>query len=686
MAEREESPWIKKVESAYKRLDDEWRKDARAALRIYHASNSPKSLGRIREPFNILYSNTETLAPALFNSSPRPDISLRRAKSDPVAKLGSKALGQYLDYQIDCNDARYESISEAVSQAVLSALVPGLGQVRLREPSNPDEHLSFESVPFDRFIWGWARRWQDVPWIAFGHDLTYQDFKERYPKFAKDISEEDDEVISSSREGENEDSLKRLPGVLVWEIWDKASQTVFEICDHVRESELESRPWPLKFSGSFPCPRPLVFVDRIATLVPVTLYTYYQEQADELNRLTRRLTKVIEAIKVRGIYNSSIGEFTELLADSEDNRLIPSRSGQLAAETGGLDKHLWLMPLDMLVKVARELFAARQEVKGTIYEIIGIADILRGGGDPTETATGAGIKDKWGTLRLKRLQRRVQFFVRDLFRLIAEAAPQAVSLEMWQSATDLELPSRLEVQMARMQLQAIPQDPMAGGQPPDPKLMQLANSPSWEDVLEFLQNQAQRTYSIDVESNSTVDIEATEDKEAIAEFMNAMGQFLAGISPLVESGAMPFEAAKGMLREIMRRFRFSKHIEEYLDQMQPPQQANPEELKAQQKQIQTESEKLKAFEAQIQDALRELEGKQKDFKHMQEMAAQDFQHKSQIAENQAQMRNQKLQMAEKSATMKFEAVVEKLLNALDMQVERKKSELMKAKQPAGAAK
>ena len=65
----------------------------------------------------------------------------------------------------------------------------------------------------------------------------------------------------------------------------------------------------------------------------------------------------------------------------------------------------------------------------------------------------------------------------------------------------------------------------------------------WPQIMELLRSDTQRAYRIDIETNSTVEPEATEDQKNIADVMNALAQYLNGVSPLVQSGALPFEAA-----------------------------------------------------------------------------------------------------------------------------------------------
>ena len=88
--------------------------------------------------------------------------------------------------------------------------------------------------------------------------------------------------------------------------------------------------------------------------------------------------------------------------------------------------------------------------------------------------------------------------------------------------------------------------------------------------MDLLANDIQRNYRIDIETNSTVDAEATEDKQNMGEFLNAIAQFMNGVTPMIKEGVMPFEAAKSILLAVTRRYRFGPEVEDDLQQMQAP--------------------------------------------------------------------------------------------------------------------
>jgi hypothetical protein len=139
------------------------------------------------------------------------------------------------------------------------------------------------------------------------------------------------------------------------------------------------------------------------------------------------------------------------------------------------------------------------------------------------------------------------------------------------------------------------------GQQPDAQVMQTLAAPVWEQVLEVLRDDMQRAYRIDIETNSTVEPEATEDKEMITEVMTALGQLMNGLAPLVEKGVLPFEAAQAMMLAITRRFRFGPEIEDYVKAMKPPPPPDDGKAKAEAAKMEMEREKHQ-FEMQQMQA------------------------------------------------------------------------------------
>ena len=164
--------------------------------------------------------------------------------------------------------------------------------------------------------------------------------------------------------------------------------------------------------------------------------------------------------------------------------------------------------------------------------------------------------------------------------------------------------------------------------------------------MKLLQDDFTRNFRVSIETNSTLELEYSDDKEQIAEFMNAMAQFLNGVAPVVEQGILPFGAAKAMLLTIARRYRFGDEVEKELEKMtEPKPKEDPKQEAAKQKQQQ---------DAELHQAT--MQKAQQDG----QIAAQKMQQDQQLQQQEAQLKEQeliakakKMQMDEQIAIAEF---------------------------------
>jgi hypothetical protein len=547
----------------HKWLRDKWLNEAEKIQEIYQGDKGEET------PFNILYSNTEILVPSIFSKAPIPVV--KRRHDEQRADLPAKASERFLSYVMDTNLAGYPAFVDALEASVLDAALPGLGQVRVRLVNGIPQ---LDYVHFDSFVWGYARRWEQVPWIAYKLDLTKADIQKQFKKSDLDMAGFRDEGIE---ETDGSDKSAKDATYPVYEIWDKASRTVRFVCDHYKGSLLLEQTDPLGLEGFFDCPQPLVFVLSTGDLRPRPLYNLYKQQAEELNAVTMRIKRVTQAIRVRGIYNGNLPEVAKLLKDGElENQLIPADKPSIMTNEGGIDKQIWLLPIEKLIVVLQQLFVIREQVKQTIYEILGIADILRGVSQASETLGAQQIKDKWGSLRINKMREKTARFVRSGLRLLLEVGAKHTPEEVWAQATGMQLATAVQALVLQQSGQPAP--------------------PSWPQVLGTLKNDIQRSYIIDIESNSTVDSDATQDKQDIAEFMQAMGQALQGLAPLAQQGPEGFEATKAIMLEFIKKFRMGPEIQRILEKLPPPPKPQvPPEI---QEQIEKKTQELDQREQQ----------------------------------------------------------------------------------------
>lgn len=641
--------WLKDIEEARKR-EKNFRREGNRINELYEGGKKSEY------QFNILYSNTETMLPALYNSTPRPIVQRRFKDEDPLGKMASHAAQRTLEYLVDDGNALYASFDDLLKSATLEALLPGRGVTRFKYDADigEDEVIKYETVcgeevPWDRFLHGQAKKWNAVPWVCFEHFMVKEELKSN---FGEELAAQVDvtELVQETDDSEKNEARSDLKGIKVaqvFEIWDKETKQVLFISPQYKQGIIKKVDDPLQLSGFFPCPKPLTFIAKLTNLTPVALYTMYEEQAKELNRVTVRINKLIAAMKVRGMYDSTVEGIAKVLA-ADDNTLIAAENvAALLANGNALEKAIWLFPIEKLTPVLQQLYLQREQVKTTIYELTGIADIMRGSSQASETLGAQQLKNQWGTLRLKKTQKEVQRYARDCLRLMTEIAVTKLSPETLKSMTGLPYPTGMEKQEAEqtsaMEQQAAQQAQMTGQPPPppNPQVAEILSMPSWDDILGMLRDDTQRNYRIDIETNSTVDAEATEDKEDIGELLNAMSQFLSGIGPLVENGTMPFEVAQGMLLAVVRRYRFGPEMEDSLKKMKPPEKgASPEEIKQQQAEMQKQGEQMKQQAEQLKQQEQQATEKIRSEQMQLDMDRRQFAMEQQFAKKELGMEKQ----------------------------------------------
>jgi len=604
--------WMLELKLAHKR-EDGWRKKSESVWNRYRQKT------RKQHSFNILWSNTETMRPSIYNSLPSPDVRRRFKDADPLGKAVAEVLSRSIEYGLDATP-----FDAQIKAAVLDLLLPGRGVARVRyvpslrqvgvtadthEETNEmhddggealegdTEELEWEQAPIEHVQWddfrlSAGKEWAEVCWIAFRHRLTRDELEAQFGDIGAQVQLDatDDDDVKAEQDDSVRDTFKTAE---VWEIWDKDTLKVHFICQGYKEAPLKSLDDPLRLNDFWPIPRPLYAIEDSSSLVPVPLYEMYREQAEELDRITYRINMLVKGLKMRGIYDATISELSELMR-GEDNDLIPAQNVTALLERGGLEKAIWFLPIEQSAKVLQVLYEQRESTKQVIYEITGISDILRGATNASETATAQQIKANWGSSRLKRLQAEVSRFTRDLIRLQAEIIGERFQLETLQTMTGLKFPTMAEKQQAMMQYQQQAMMAQQQGQQPPP---QPEMPPAWEEIMQVLRDDKLRTFKVDVETDSTVAASVESDMEGLTSVLTGLSQVIQGFGPAVQMGALPVEALKEIMLTITRRAKMGNAVEDAIDKIkQPPPQQDPNAGKAQ-----AEAQKAQA-DAQLKQA------------------------------------------------------------------------------------
>ena len=402
----------------------------------------------------------------------------------------------------------------------------------------------------------------------------------------------------SNAESGDGDKDSQFAKAAVYEIWDKISRKVFWICKAYTDDCLDERDDPLGLKDFFPCPRPLLASCGPDSIIPTPDYVYYESQAQEINELTKRIGLLTDALKVRGFYAGTENQkLTDLLA-AETNTLVPIDSWAALADKGGMAGVVQWFPVDMVANVLKSCIETRKQMLDDVFQITGIADIMRGDTDPDETAAAQQIKSTWGSSRVRDKQKELSRFARDLLRIMGEVIAAKFSTDTLSRMTGVDLLSSPEMKaqlQAQLQMQAAL--PPAPGRPPfqpDAKLVRQLIDPTWMEVEALLRDNATRGFRIEIETDSTIEPIDQQEKERRVEFVQAVGLYLEKTLSVVQLAPEMLPVVVEGLKFLVRGFRVGREmedvIEQALDQLQarasaqsgqPPQAHAAEQMKAQ---------------------------------------------------------------------------------------------------------
>jgi len=549
--------WIERVNAATA-YEKQWLDDANIAVTAYtNETQGNDGLGRGYD-YNIIFANVETIVPAIINSTPIPDIRRRFADNDEAARIVSDVLERSIRFQTDDNKLQIELEASAqdaflagrgvVRLRYFSDVVggevkgdeledllegedddtrggeddDGYGERGDSEDSGPvlegntgvapmlggavipgqapperveNERLVSEAVSWRDFRHGPAKRWDQLPWVAFRFSVPRENEADEFNSSL--ISSQLSDAEQSTRTGAEND-------VTGWEIWCKKSKSVYFIDDDgVMLKEVED-PLGLTtgLAGWFPICRPIQPIEVNGRLKPVNPVSIYRKLADEMDELTKRINRLIGQVKVKGWYAGLQKELDNIM-HLEDTEFVPLADAEIWAQNGGVDGAIAFWPLEKFVVAIKELYVAREQTKAAIYEITGISDIIRGASAASETATAQNIKSQWGSLRIQKMQRSIERAARDIFVMMAELIATKFTPETLQDMTGIPLVPTPEM--------------MQAAQAGDPAAIEAMQKMA--KVQELMNSKVASKYRIDVESDSTIRADLTRQKQEVAEFL-----------------------------------------------------------------------------------------------------------------------------------------------------------------------
>jgi len=460
--------------SAVEQVQEVWHKRGDTILKRYRDERTMADQQGQRR-MNLLWSSVQILKPAVYAKVPQAICERKFQDKDPVGRISATILERALR-----NELQENGFHPSMRRARDDYLLPGRGQLWVRyepeigegvsipasvepdvtdaggniEPPDDDDatekleetgsQIISESAPVDYVNWkdflmlpSTARTWEEVQAVS-KRIFTSKTYNiERFgEEIGKRIMADPQMSLRDRIAGDNtphtlddHNSRKRV----IYEIWNKADRKVYWISTGF-DSLCDCRVDPLELRNFFPCPEPLSATMTNESLIPVPDFSEYQDQANQIDELTQRISLLAKALKVAGCYDSANKPLRRLLDESVENELIPVEGWAQFAQKGGLQGAIAFLPIKEVIETMQGLIAVRAKVLEDFDRVTGISALVSQTGDGRETMGGMRLKANGGQTRIEDRREEVGRFARDVVLLVAE-----IIAKHFQPATLIEI-------------------------------------------------------------------------------------------------------------------------------------------------------------------------------------------------------------------------------------------------------
>jgi hypothetical protein len=425
MAEKELEDFIKGGNTVYERYKDE-RKDNDSGVK----------------KFNVFWTNIGIMQSSLFANIPKVSVERRFGQNmDDVARVASMMIQNSVMQDMEDENCNF---AQVMKYAITDRLVPGWGHAWLRLETETEEmtleeitdeltgeviqeastfeqitgqEVCIDYVHWNDFLISPCRTYEERRWVGRKVYMGRDDLTER---FGEEVGAKISLDYNAKEDDDDSPENNIVEKAIVYELWDRVKKEVIWITKGYPKL-LDVKEDPLGLDAFDPCPRPIFATQTTSNVIPKSDYAMLQDQYGELDEVNNRISMLVKACKVVGVYDSSASKsIGRMLEEGEDNTLIPVENWAMFSEKGGIKGVIDWIPLNEVIQALEKLRQAREDIKGQIYELTGISDIVRGNTKASETLGAQQIKAQFASVRIQKQQDEIALFAQEILNMKAE--------------------------------------------------------------------------------------------------------------------------------------------------------------------------------------------------------------------------------------------------------------------------
>lgn len=630
---KESKGWLALIETARKAFDT-WQLKCDNIDKLYANLERLASSTRERE-FQLFWANVQVLGPSIYSRPPVPVVVPRFKDRRPIARTSSEVLERTAIVSLEMQDINGVMVDLRNDLTTISR-----GQVWIRlDEKDKKPYVCVDHVSRRDFLHDPARTWKEVDWVAKCSWLTKTDARKRFKKTSGDAYRDAAYTVRKKDEDGHKEGDNRLKAP-IWELWSKSSNLVVWVAEGCEKVLDEDKPH-LELEGFFPCPMPTYGTLQRGSLVPVPDVLFYKDQLEEINEITGRIAALTEAVKVKGFYPAGAGNISDAIEAAVKNNqnnvtLVPIANWAAMGTGDPKDMVLW-WPIEQVALVIKELIELRKQLMDDVYQITGLSDIMRGSTVASETLGAQELKSQYGSVRIRDRQGEMVRMARDITRIACEVISENYPQDLIAAMSQMELPTdkdiaqqidqlaaqKQQMQMGMAQAQqdpAIQQQIQANPekaqevmgqmqeqlQALDGQIEELGQTVTIDAVVKFLRDNRMRAFSLDIETDSTIQPDEDAAKQRATEYLTAMSSVLQQAIPAVQGLPQIAPLMSEIIQFANKQFRIGRTmetvVEEFTDQMKEmASQPRPDPAAAEQQAAQAQAQMAEQTkQAQIQ--------------------------------------------------------------------------------------
>jgi hypothetical protein len=606
-------PLVKRFSAAYWRSQltqaEDRRKDffkaAEESIKVYNSQKHVHIFSDVERRINVWWYCVNTLLPAYYSSTPKAEVLLRKRSGGTLHEVSAVLLERNIQYQMDCEFnfdqvgydvalqflltgqgvlwSRYKFEMETEEKEIGYILTPdgkyidaeneeykgdtkelvqvgnGIYTATVEVERKDDEKAILEVVNYTDYLCSDARNESEVEWRSRRAFLSRAQAENMFgADVASDLSY--DSFPDAIKKNMNRDRDKYEGKAELYEIWCEEADKVFWVHKNDEKTIVQSGEPPIDYEKFYPC-SVISQSSNPDSVIPVSDYTHVKDQILEVERLTSRVHGMVQAIRANGAYDSTLGTLVDQLF-SGDLKMYPFNNWPSYKSKGGLANSIEMLNIEPYVNALRVLQDSRGQALQQLYETLKVSDLLRGTSEQYKTATANRLENAWSSMGLIVRQNMFTKFISDaignLGTIIASQFEQELLMETGDAVQLLTPlvppPPPAPAPNPNMPPEMQPPPP----QPMDP--MQVIMSME-QQIMEFLRNEDQFNYRIQIASDSMVAIDYQQQQQEGQQLLSVAGEFFNQMKALVEQYPPLLDFSIQLFQNVIKRYKGGKEID-----------------------------------------------------------------------------------------------------------------------------